>query len=135
MWPSDTVKSPVFFKPGSCFSFFRNFLSFYLFYFNVFSVFIIILYNKNKVFLFHFFIFVYLDASLKFGERRHTSFFFKFQHKPKTSSSFKNPHIEIDLLLLLLRGPKSLKLLLCSIMNLNTIYPCPGGQSQQKTQS
>jgi hypothetical protein len=44
---------------------------------NMFSVFIIILYNKNKVFLFHFCIFVYLDASLKFGERRHTSFFFK----------------------------------------------------------
>jgi hypothetical protein len=43
----------------------------------MFSVFIIILYNKNKVFLFHFCIFVYLDASLKFGERRHTSFFFK----------------------------------------------------------
>ncbi len=54
------------------------FLNFYLFYFlNVFSVFIIILYNKNKVFLFHFCIFVYLDASLKFGEGRHTSFFFK----------------------------------------------------------
>jgi len=29
------------------------------------------------VFFFHFYIFVYLDASLKFGERRHTSFFFK----------------------------------------------------------
>jgi hypothetical protein len=41
------------------------------------DVFIIILYNKNKMFLFHFCIFVYLDASLKFGERRHTSFFFK----------------------------------------------------------
>ncbi len=50
---------------------------FFIFYFYVFSVFIIILYNKNKVFLFHFCIFVYLDASLKFGERRHTSFFFK----------------------------------------------------------
>jgi len=31
----------------------------------------------TPVFLFHFCIFVYLDASLKFGERRHTSFFFK----------------------------------------------------------
>jgi len=31
----------------------------------VFSLFIIILYNKNKVFLFHFYIFVYLDASLE----------------------------------------------------------------------
>ncbi len=41
------------------------------------DVFIIILYNKKKMFLFHFCIFVYLDASLKFGERRHTSFFFK----------------------------------------------------------
>ncbi len=41
------------------------------------DVFIIILNNKNKMFLFHFCIFVYLDASLKFGERRHTSFFFK----------------------------------------------------------
>jgi hypothetical protein len=41
------------------------------------DVFIIILYNKNKMFLFHFCIFVYLDASLKFGERRDTSFFFK----------------------------------------------------------
>jgi hypothetical protein len=37
-----------------------------------------ILYNKNKVFIFHFYIFVYLDASLKFGERRHTSFFSRF---------------------------------------------------------
>jgi hypothetical protein len=43
----------------------------------------------------------------------------KFQHKPKISS-FKNPHIKIDLLLLLPRGPKSLKLLY-SIINLNTI--------------
>jgi hypothetical protein len=54
----------------------RNFYLF-IFYFYVFSVFINILYNKNKVFSFHFYIFVYLDASLKFGERRHTSFFFK----------------------------------------------------------
>jgi hypothetical protein len=52
----------------------RAFL-FFIFYFNVYSVFI--LYNKNKVFIFHFYIFVYLDASLKFGKRRHTSFFFK----------------------------------------------------------
>jgi hypothetical protein len=46
----------------------------------------------------------------------------KFQHNPKRSC-FKNPHIKINLLLLLLlRGPiKSLKLLLYSIMNLNTI--------------
>jgi hypothetical protein len=42
-----------------------------------FQIFIIILYNKNKVFLFHFYIYFYLDASLKFGERRHISFFFK----------------------------------------------------------
>jgi hypothetical protein len=41
------------------------------------NVFTIILYNKNKMFLFHFCIFVYLDASLKFRKRRHTSFFFK----------------------------------------------------------
>jgi len=53
------------------------FLNFYLFFLNVFFVFIIILYNKNNVFLFHFYIFIYLDASLKFGERRYTSFFFK----------------------------------------------------------
>jgi hypothetical protein len=51
--------------------------NFYVSYFYVFSVYIIILYNRNKVFIFHFYIFVYLDASLKFGERRHTSFFFK----------------------------------------------------------
>jgi hypothetical protein len=51
--------------------------NFFYFYFYVFSVFIIILYNKNKVFIFHFYIFVYLEASLKFGERTHTSFFFK----------------------------------------------------------
>jgi len=69
------VKSPDFFKLGSCFSF-KNFYLFYLL-FLVFFVFIIILYIKNKVFLFHFCIFVYLDASLKFGERRHTAFFFK----------------------------------------------------------
>ncbi len=49
---------------------------FYLFYFYVFYVFLVF-YNRNKVFLFYFCIFVYLDASLKFGERRHTSFFFK----------------------------------------------------------
>jgi hypothetical protein len=42
----------------------------------VFYVFLVF-YNRNKVFLFYFCIFVYLDASLKFGERRHTSFFFK----------------------------------------------------------
>ncbi len=41
----------------------------------MFLVFISILYNKNKVFLFHLYIY-YLDASLKFEERRHTSFFF-----------------------------------------------------------
>jgi hypothetical protein len=57
---------------GTCFSFLMFFKKF-----NVFFVFIIILYNINKVFLFHFCIFVYLDESLKFGERRHTSFFFK----------------------------------------------------------
>jgi len=56
-------------------AFFWNFYLFY-FLFLVFSVFIIF-YNKNKVFLFHFCIFLYLDASLKFGERIHTSFFFK----------------------------------------------------------
>jgi len=72
------VKSPGFFKLGSCFSFFYKLLFFLFFYFYVFSVIIIIiLYNKNKVFFFHFFIYFYLDASLKFGERRHTSFFFK----------------------------------------------------------
>jgi hypothetical protein len=59
------------------FSFFKKNLSFLFLYFYVFSVFIIIFYNKNIVFLFHFCIFVYLDASLKFGEIRHTSFFFK----------------------------------------------------------
>jgi len=53
----------------------KNYLFYFIFY--VFSVFIFILYNKNIVFLFHFCIFVYLDASLKFGEKRHTSFFFK----------------------------------------------------------
>jgi hypothetical protein len=46
----------------------QAFIFFFLF-FNVFSIFI--LYIKNKVFIFHFYIFVYLDASLKFGERRH----------------------------------------------------------------
>jgi len=51
------------------------FLNFYFLYFYVFSVFF--LNDKNKEFLFHFCIFVYLDASSKFGERRHTSFFFK----------------------------------------------------------
>jgi hypothetical protein len=43
----------------------------------------------------------------------------KFQHKPKYHLSKKNPHIKIDLLLLP-RGPKSIKLLY-SVMNLNTI--------------
>jgi hypothetical protein len=49
----------------------------------------------------------------------------KFQHKAKISS-FKNPHIKIDLLLLLLlpRGQNPFKLLY-SIMNVNTIYPLP----------
>jgi len=67
-WPLATVKSPGFFKLGSCFSFFYKLLTFLLFYFYVFSIFIIILYNKNKVFLFHFYIYFYLDASLKFGD-------------------------------------------------------------------
>jgi hypothetical protein len=62
---------------GSCFRFFFELLSFILFYLYVFSGFLIIFYNKNKMFLFHFCIFVYLDASLKFRERRNTSFFFK----------------------------------------------------------
>jgi hypothetical protein len=39
------------------------------------DAFIIILYNKNKMFLFHFCIFVYLDASLKFGEEDTPHFF------------------------------------------------------------
>ncbi len=39
----------------------------------MFSVIIIIIYNKNKVFLFHFCIFVYLDASL---EKEDTPHFF-----------------------------------------------------------
>jgi len=43
----------------------------------------------------------------------------KLQHKPKYHVS-KNPHIKIDLLLLLPRGQKSVKLLY-SRMNLNTI--------------
>jgi hypothetical protein len=63
---------------GSCFSFFLKLL--YLkkkkYVFSVKKKHFI-LYNKNKVFLFHFCIFVYLDASLKFGEKKHTSFFFK----------------------------------------------------------
>jgi len=60
-WPSsNTVKSLVSLNLVHFLVFFRNF---YLFlFFNVFFVFIIILYNKNKVFLFHFYIFVYLDA-------------------------------------------------------------------------
>jgi hypothetical protein len=63
---------------GSCFSSLKKLLFYLFFIFYVFSVFIIILYSKNKVFLFYFCIFVYLDASLRFGERRHTSFFFKY---------------------------------------------------------
>jgi hypothetical protein len=61
---------------GSCFSFFFK-LVFFIFLFLCVFCFYFIFYNKNKVFFFHFCIFVYLDASLKFGERRHTSFFFK----------------------------------------------------------
>jgi hypothetical protein len=48
---------------------------FFIIFLNVFLI--IILYNKNKVFFFHFHIFVYLDASLKFGERGYTLVFFK----------------------------------------------------------
>jgi len=68
------VKSPVSLNLVHVLVFFRNFQ---LFYFYVFSIFITIFYNKNKVFLFHLYIFFYLDASLKFGEKRDTSFFFK----------------------------------------------------------
>jgi hypothetical protein len=75
------VKSHVSLNLVHVLVFFKNF---YLFYEMTdegmddgTDVFIIILYNKNKMFLFHFCIFVYLDASLKFGERKHTSFFFK----------------------------------------------------------
>jgi len=54
------VKSHVSLNLVHVLVFFRNC---YLFlFFNVFFVFIIILYNINKVFLFHFYIFVYLDA-------------------------------------------------------------------------
>jgi hypothetical protein len=52
----------------------------------------------------------------------------KFQHNLAKISSFKNPHIKIDLLLLLSRGQNLLKLIyiyiyiyIHSIMNLNTI--------------
>jgi hypothetical protein len=38
----------------------------------VFFIFIIKLYNKNKVFLFHFYIFVYLDASLEKEDTFHS---------------------------------------------------------------
>ncbi len=55
---------------GSCFSFLFKLLSFKLLYFYVFSVFIIIFYNKNKVF--HFCIFVYLDASLEKEDTPHS---------------------------------------------------------------
>ncbi len=56
----------------------KTFIFFIFIIFMCFLFFIIIvLYNKNKVFLFHFCIFVSLDASLKFGERRHTPLFFK----------------------------------------------------------
>jgi hypothetical protein len=39
----------------------------------------------------------------------------------KSSKRNQNPHIKIDLIFLPSRGPKSLNLLLYSIMNLNTI--------------
>jgi hypothetical protein len=52
----------------------------------------------------------------------------KFQHKLKISS-FRNPHIKLDLLP---RGPKSLKLLY-SIMNLNTTsLPCLVGKANKE---
>ncbi len=60
-WPSlDTVKSPVSLNLIHVLVFFRNFYLF--FFFNVFTIFIIILYNKNKVFIFQFYIFFYFDA-------------------------------------------------------------------------
>ncbi len=47
----------------------------------------------------------------------------KFQHKPNYLSSFENPHIKIDLVLLLLpRGQPTSRKLLYSIMNLNTNF-------------
>jgi hypothetical protein len=56
---------------GSCFSFFFQLLSFLFFIFMCFLF--LLLYNKNKVFLFHFCIFVYLDASL---EKEYTPHYF-----------------------------------------------------------
>ncbi len=70
-----TVKSPGFFELGSCFNFFQKLL--FLNFFYVLYVFIIILNNKNKSVSFSLLYIFNLDASLKFGERRHTSFFFK----------------------------------------------------------
>jgi hypothetical protein len=49
----------------------------FYFLFQYFLVFLIS-YNKNKVFLFNFCIFVWLDVGLKFGKRRQTSFCFKY---------------------------------------------------------
>jgi hypothetical protein len=57
-------------------------LSFLLFFYE-FSVFIIIWYNKIKVFLFHFCNFVYLDASLKFGEKKTHLIFFQVRFSSK----------------------------------------------------
>jgi hypothetical protein len=56
---------------------FFSFSKKHLIFFYMFSIFIIILYNKNKVSLIHFYIFIYLDASLKFEEKRRTSFYLK----------------------------------------------------------
>jgi hypothetical protein len=63
---------------GSCFSFFFKLLSFLFFIFMCFLLLLLFCIIKIKCFFFTFVFFVYLDASLKFGERRHTSLFFKY---------------------------------------------------------
>ncbi len=62
-WPSATVKSPGFFKLGSCFSFFFKLLTFLFFYFYVFFLLLLFCIVKIKCFFFTFiYIFIWMQV-------------------------------------------------------------------------
>ncbi len=71
------MKSPGFFKLGSCFSFFLETFNFFIFLFLCVFYFFIILYNKNKVFLFH--LYIYFLFGCKFEVWRKKTHLILFQ--------------------------------------------------------
>jgi hypothetical protein len=63
LWPSDIVKSPGFFKHGSCFSFFLKLLFFIFYIFSVFLLLLLLFILKIKCFFFTFvFLFIWMQV-------------------------------------------------------------------------